>query len=148
MIFICDIICQRQHLPMKTILIPLCKHSSDRYHFNILIIIAIIYHIYIESGVGWGGVPWVLWRRPWTCACFNQAGGLTFQPNYPFRIAVRITFPQEIRELSSAYHLWLGTCDRDHNLTVYRPLYLRKGFCLFCCHDSTQWWEYNQGLTS
>ena len=30
-------------------LIPLFKNSSDRYHFNILIIIAIIYQIYIDS---------------------------------------------------------------------------------------------------
>ena len=33
---------------MKKMLIPLCKYSTDRYHFNILIIITIIYHIYIE----------------------------------------------------------------------------------------------------
>ena len=32
-------------------LIPLRTHSSDRYHFNVLIIIAIIYPIYIESGL-------------------------------------------------------------------------------------------------
>ena len=29
--------------------IPLCKNTNDRYHFNIMRIIAIIYHIYIES---------------------------------------------------------------------------------------------------
>ena len=46
---ICDSIFQGQHLIMTKILIFLCKHSSDRYHFNILRIIVIIYHIYIES---------------------------------------------------------------------------------------------------
>ena len=40
---------QRQHELMKKLLIPICKHSSGRYYFNILRIIAIIYHIYIES---------------------------------------------------------------------------------------------------
>ena len=30
-------------------LIPLCKNNNERYHFNILRIINIIYHIYIES---------------------------------------------------------------------------------------------------
>ena len=30
-------------------LIPLCKNISERYYFNILIIITIICHIYIES---------------------------------------------------------------------------------------------------
>ena len=29
-------------------MIPLCKNSTDRYHLNILRIIVIIYHIYIE----------------------------------------------------------------------------------------------------
>ena len=40
---------QRQHLTMKKMLISLCKNTSDRYHFNILIIITNIYRIYIES---------------------------------------------------------------------------------------------------
>ena len=46
---ICDSIFQRQHKLMTKLLIPLCKHSSDRYHFNILRIVAIIYQIHIES---------------------------------------------------------------------------------------------------
>ena len=47
---ICERLFQTQQLTMKNILIPLCKNTSDRYHFfNILRIIAIVYHIYIES---------------------------------------------------------------------------------------------------
>ena len=46
---ICERLFQTQQLTMKNILIPLCKNTSDRYHFfNILRIIAIVYHIYIE----------------------------------------------------------------------------------------------------
>ena len=45
----CERIFQRQHLTNKKQLIPLCKNTIERYHFNILIIINIIYHIYIES---------------------------------------------------------------------------------------------------
>ena len=48
MIVICDSIFQIQHEVMKKLLITLCKNSNDRYHLNILIIIAIIYHIYID----------------------------------------------------------------------------------------------------
>ena len=33
---------------MKKIFIPLCKNTSERYYFNIMIFITIIYHIYIE----------------------------------------------------------------------------------------------------
>ena len=44
-----DIIFQRKHQQMIKTLINLNKHSSEIYYLNILIIIAIIYHIYIES---------------------------------------------------------------------------------------------------
>ena len=33
---------------MRKTFIPLCKKSTDRYHFNILRIITLIYHMYIE----------------------------------------------------------------------------------------------------
>ena len=45
----CERIFQRQHLTMKTMLVTLCKNTSERYHFNILIFINILYHIYVES---------------------------------------------------------------------------------------------------
>ena len=45
---ICDHLFQVEHKLMTKILNPLCYHSTDRYHFNILRNIAIIYHIYIE----------------------------------------------------------------------------------------------------
>ena len=32
----------------KEIMMPLCKNTSEIYHINILIVINIIYHIYIE----------------------------------------------------------------------------------------------------
>ena len=48
MIVVCDSIFQIQHEVMKKLLITLCKNSNDRYHLSILIIIAIIYHIYID----------------------------------------------------------------------------------------------------
>ena len=47
--FIWERIFQRQHLLMTKIMIPLFKHSIDRYNSNILIIIAIIHNIYTES---------------------------------------------------------------------------------------------------
>ena len=40
---------QIKHQTTKNMLIPLCKNTSVRYYFNILIIIKIIYHIYIRS---------------------------------------------------------------------------------------------------
>ena len=40
---------QSKHPTIKKILVPLRKYNSDRYNFNILIIIAITNHIYIES---------------------------------------------------------------------------------------------------
>ena len=45
---VCDHIFKRKHQQMTKILIPLCKNYTDRYHLNILRIIAIVYHIYIE----------------------------------------------------------------------------------------------------
>ena len=45
---ICDHKFQKQHKQTRKILILLCKNSTDRYHLNILRIITIIYHIYIE----------------------------------------------------------------------------------------------------
>ena len=42
---------QTQHLTILKTLIPLCKYTSDRWNFNLWGIIAVIYHIYIESGL-------------------------------------------------------------------------------------------------
>ena len=39
---------QREHQQIKKLMIPVCKNSTDIYHLNVLIIIAIIYHLYIE----------------------------------------------------------------------------------------------------
>ena len=49
MIVICESVFQAQQWSMNKMLIPLYKNTSDIYHLNILIIIAIICHIYIES---------------------------------------------------------------------------------------------------
>ena len=46
---ICKSLFQAQHMIMKKMLIPSCKNSSDRYYFNILRSISIIYHICIKS---------------------------------------------------------------------------------------------------
>ena len=45
---ICAKLFQSHHQQMTKILISLCKQSTDIYNFNILRIITIIYHIYIE----------------------------------------------------------------------------------------------------
>ena len=42
---------QRQHTTMKKPLITLCKNTSKIYYLNILRIITIMYHNYIESGL-------------------------------------------------------------------------------------------------
>ena len=43
-----DSLFQGEHQHMTTLLIPLCKNSTDIYHVNILGIPAIIIQIYIE----------------------------------------------------------------------------------------------------
>ena len=45
----CERIFQAQHVTTKKMVITLCKNTSDRYHCNTLIFIAIVYPIYIES---------------------------------------------------------------------------------------------------
>ena len=37
-----------QYKPMRTLFIPLCHNSHDRYSYNILIIITLLYHLYIQ----------------------------------------------------------------------------------------------------
>ena len=44
----CESLSQIENQQMKKLLITLCNNSTDRYHLNILIIIGIIYHLYIE----------------------------------------------------------------------------------------------------
>ena len=48
---ICEGLFQREHRQMTKLSIPLYKHSTNGYHLNILRIIAIVYHLYIESGL-------------------------------------------------------------------------------------------------
>ena len=48
---ICEGLFQREHRHMTKLSIPLYKHSTNGYHLNILRIIAIVYHLYIESGL-------------------------------------------------------------------------------------------------
>ena len=91
---------------------------------------------------GGGGVPWVVWRCPWPRTLFNQAGGLTCQPNSRFRASFRIPFPQGTGGFSSVDHSWVRPCNDDLDSTVYPPPYLWQGFRHFCCHDSTQLQEY------
>ena len=45
---ICDNIFQIQNQLITKLLIPLYKHSIDRYYLNILMIFAIIYHTSVE----------------------------------------------------------------------------------------------------
>ena len=90
---------------------------------------------------GWcGGVPGLL-------RVFNQAGGLTCQPDSQFQIPVLLPFLQGTGASSSADHSWVGPLNRDWYLTVYPPPYLRKGFGPFFCHESTQLWGYDQGFS-
>ena len=42
---------KRKYKQMRKILIPLCIKSHDRYYFNILRIITIFYHLYIEHEI-------------------------------------------------------------------------------------------------
>ena len=48
MIMTCFDLFKRQYKQMKNSFIPLCIESHDRYYFNILRIITIFYHLYIE----------------------------------------------------------------------------------------------------
>ena len=45
----CEKIFSKQRLTVKTMLIPLYKNTRERYYFNILRTITIIFLIYIES---------------------------------------------------------------------------------------------------
>ena len=89
---------------------------------------------------GWcGGVPGLV-------RFFNQVVGLTCQPDSQFQIPVRIHFLQGTGGSSSVYHLWVGPYDRNYGSTIYPPPHLQKGSGSFCCHDSDQLREYNQGF--
>ena len=47
-ILTCSGLSERQYEQMRKRFIPLCKKSIGRYHLNILRIITLIYHMYIE----------------------------------------------------------------------------------------------------
>ena len=38
----------KENINLRKMVIPSCKHSSDRYNFNILGVIVIVYQVYIE----------------------------------------------------------------------------------------------------
>ena len=49
MIVTCNTLFRHQHLTITTLLIPFCKNPNQIYYFDILRIINIRYHVYIES---------------------------------------------------------------------------------------------------
>ena len=85
-----------------------------------------------------GGVPSII-------HVFNQEGVLTCHPDLWFQTPVRLPFPQGTGELSSVNNSWVGPRKSDCDLTVYPPPYLQQRFGTFCCYESTQLQEYNQG---
>ena len=48
MIMTCSKLFGRQYKQLRTLLIPLCLKSHDKYSFNLLMIIALFYHLYTE----------------------------------------------------------------------------------------------------
>ena len=44
----CSDLFERKYKQMREIFIPLCKKSAERYQLNILRIITLIYHMYLE----------------------------------------------------------------------------------------------------
>ena len=95
---------------------------------------------------GRGGVPGLCGGVPGPVRVFMLACDLTRKPDLRFCIPVHIPFLQGNRELRYADNLWVGPRYRALDLTVHPPLYLRKGFVIFLCHDSTQLLKYDQGL--
>ena len=92
----------------------------------------------LRAGVGGVGSHGWLGGVPGLVHVFNQLVSLTCQPDYRFRIPVRLPFPQGTGDSSSEDHLWVGPHNRDFDLTVYPPPYLQKGFVHFSLHDSTK----------
>ena len=45
---VCRELFREQYIQLRTLLIPLCLDSHDRSYFNILRMITILYHMYIE----------------------------------------------------------------------------------------------------
>ena len=76
----------------------------------------------------------------------TRARDLTCQPNPRFQIPVRIPVMQGTGSLISTDHMWVRSRNSDFNLSIYPPLYVKKGFVPFLCHGPTQLREYNQGF--
>ena len=47
----CDEIYRKQYKQLRKLLIPLCSESHDRYYFNILRVIVLLYHLYIDHEI-------------------------------------------------------------------------------------------------
>ena len=96
------------------------------------------------GGLGWGGGGYLGWCGGvlGLIRVFNRAYSLTCQPNSKFWISAWLPFPQGTGKPSSTDHLWIEPRNGNCDLTVYPPLYLRKGFYTFLCHESAQWREY------
>ena len=76
----------------------------------------------------------------------NRACSLTCYPDPWFWVPVRLPFPQGTGEPSSADHPWVGPRNGDCDASIYPPLYLRKRFLPFICHESTQLREHGYSL--
>ena len=46
--YTCDEIFGNQYRQLRYVFVPLCLESHDRYYFNVLIIITLLYRLYIE----------------------------------------------------------------------------------------------------
>ena len=51
MIDTCDEMHRKQYKQLRKLFIPLCLESHDRYYFNVLIMITLFYHFYVEHEI-------------------------------------------------------------------------------------------------
>ena len=51
MVYSCDKLFRGQYIHLRKNFIPLCINSPDRYYFNLLRIITLLYNIYIEYAI-------------------------------------------------------------------------------------------------
>ena len=75
------------------------------------------------------------------------ARDLLCQPRAWCWIPVRIQFLLGTGNSSSTDHSWVWPHDHNFYSTVNPALHMQNWFIHFCCHESTQICEYNQGLT-
>ena len=51
MIDICDKIHRKHYKQLRTLFVPLCLESHDKYYFNILRMVNLFYHLYVEHEI-------------------------------------------------------------------------------------------------